>query len=121
MPKKAKVRGAGNEIVFSDFLRKRPFWLIIGIGGLLAVTVVVGVVVYSRLWSPGSPEQGTYDACQDAVIRQLDAEAIRFVDESTDEASATLTVTGTAEIGWSDRHDYTCTYSGGELVEATVQ
>lgn len=111
------------RVVLSDFLRGRPLWLIIGVAGALLAGVIVVVVVIPlfRSVSPESHQQEARQACRAEVEQQLEAASIRFVDETADEfGQNTWNVQGSAKLGGSERRDYTCTYSGGELVEVNV-
>lgn len=123
-PRKPQGRGPGNEIVFSDFNRKRPLWLIVvGAGALLVgVIVVVVVIPLFRSVSPESHEQDAREACHADITAQLDAAAVQFVDETASQFGANnWSVKGTADLGGSDRRAYSCTYAGGELLNAVLQ
>lgn len=114
-----------DEIVVSEFLRGRWLWMLIGAGAGVIVAAAVGIYVVLSVFGTVSPaesaDQEARELCQAEISQQLDGGTIQFTNESTEElGDNTWNVRGRAELGWSDWHEYTCTYKAGELVTTKI-
>lgn len=97
------------------------------IGAAAIFSLVVGILVVFPIYGVSTPaethEPRARDLCREEITARLavPTDEIRFVDEQAEEhGENTWNVTGTAELGWTDRREYACTYTGGEIVDTTV-
>lgn len=108
-----------------DFLLTRYVWFILG--AAVVFFMVVAVMVVFPLFRTAKPveshEGAARESCQAEVTARLDtaADGVRFVGEIAEEfGENTWNVSGTAELGWSERRAYACTYTGAKIVDVRV-
>lgn len=114
-----------DRIILSDFLLTRWVWLIIIAASVLGISVALRVVLplFSGVTPAESHEVAARETCRAEVAATLEATAdqLRFADEVAEEfGENTWNVNGAVELGWSDRREYACTYTGEEIVDVRV-